>query len=173
MSVDVGGDVAHDGNIYRCARDRRRWCPAEGASPGQGTDVLFLCTVSIEEDPTEDRLRDALGAVRCLWFSAEGMQGQKALKRAGNAIVDALAVTRKRRRDKELPGALVRVCGAIQGAVKAAPWAAPALLGALRGLGTLGRSVEVHDMDAPPARPLPPIGEDLEPDMRTPKPPPE
>lgn len=93
----------------------------------------------IGADPFVERLRDALGTLRSAYAAAPDKTTRDVLRRAGDAVSGALDVAQNRRREKELSGRLRSATKALEEAAKAAPWAAPTLLGALERLPRMRR----------------------------------
>jgi hypothetical protein len=76
-----------------------------------------------------DRLRDALGALRALYVGTLDARSRAALEVAGKAVAAAHEATAD-----ELPDRLDVAIRELDGAVRAVPWAAQVLLGALQRL---------------------------------------
>lgn len=90
--------------------------------------------MDIAPDPTVERIRDALGTLRSTYAAAPDGPTRTALRAAAEELKGALDIARSSRRDKEL-GARLRVARrALERAAEAAPWASPAILGALSRL---------------------------------------
>lgn len=96
--------------------------------------MLYGCSVSFGADPTVDRLRDVLGTLRCLYAAAPSRPDRVAIAAAASEIKGALGIAQSRSREKELGLRLRNAGRALQRAAEAAPWAAPAILGALSRL---------------------------------------
>jgi hypothetical protein len=90
-------------------------------------------------DPFVERLRDALGTLRSVYAAAPDKTTREVLRRAGDAVASALDIAQSRRREKELGGRLRTAARALDEAAKAAPWAAPTILGALERLPRMRR----------------------------------
>lgn len=74
--------------------------------------------------PLPDRLRDALGAVRCLYGQAGDARAREALELAGRTLAAAAADPTADR--------VTAAREALEAAALAAPWASPAILGAVK-----------------------------------------
>jgi hypothetical protein len=113
-------------------------------------------------DPVIERIRDAFGAVRCLYAAAPDAQSQHVLKHAGSELAGALSVAESKRREGDLLGRLRGARKALDDAMRAAPWAARALAGVLRRMPPAGRApwVACDPAPGPRRRPLPPFYED-------------
>lgn len=96
--------------------------------------MLYACAVSLGADPTVDRLRDVLGTLRCLYAAAPEGPSRAVIAAAASEVKSALGVAQSRSREKELGIRLRNATRALRKAADSAPWAAPALLGALSRL---------------------------------------
>lgn len=96
--------------------------------------MLYTCAVPFGADPIADRLRDVLGTLRCVYAAAPGGEARSAIAAAASEVKSALGVAQSRSREKELGIRLRNANRALKRAAEAAPWAAPAILGALSRL---------------------------------------
>jgi len=87
-------------------------------------------------EPAIERLRDALGVLRSVYKAAPDPGARRAIATAADEVKGALRVAQSPRQ-KELAGRLRNACRALEQAAQAAPWASPAILGALNRMPTM------------------------------------
>ncbi len=84
-----------------------------------------------------ERLRDALGTIRVLYLATSELD-RLAIRRAGSAVANTLAVAESRRREKELHSRLAIARRDLERAASEVPKAAPVLRAVLAHLKPLG-----------------------------------